>query len=447
MKNTALEIVQLLTKHGHTAYYAGGAVRDMLMGHLPLDIDIATSATPEEVEKILEKTIPIGKEFGVILAIENGHHFEIATFREDSERSDGRRPERVRYADPETDALRRDFTINALFYDPLTEKIIDYVGGEKDLGEGIIRFVGDPESRIKEDALRIMRALRFAFRFGFEIDEDSALAIRSHAGDVLRTSFERIRDELEKMFAVVRNSPDPMHTFDDVIRILDEYGVLEHILPEISQMKTVDQPPEHHMEGDVFIHTMRCLASLDRDTPSEVVWGTMLHDVGKYECFKEEGEEITFHGHEEAGERVGGEVMRRFKYSRVFRDHVLWLVRHHMMVLSFEGMRETTRRKWFMHPWFLDLLAVMKADSVGTSPTNMDWFNSLERDYLDAKEQKLLIPPPKLLGGNDVKELFGIEEGTGIGEILEYVHELQIEGRITTREEAIEEVRKVFLGE
>ncbi len=257
MKLTSIEIIKILRGAGFTAYWAGGCVRDMLLGIMPKDFDIATSARPADLKKLLKRIHPIGEKYGVVIAEHGGHHFEIATFRSDSGYSDGRRPDAVLFTNAEQDARRRDFTINALFYDPLEDKIFDYVGGQEDLKNKLVRFIGDPAERIKEDHLRIIRAIRFKNTFGFQYHPETYNALKTHAALSGKVSSERLRDELNKM--IIHES------FPHAVNDMEDTGVLAEVLPEIQAMKGVAQPVEFHTEGDVYDHTLRALKALKTD--------------------------------------------------------------------------------------------------------------------------------------------------------------------------------------
>ncbi len=440
MKNTALSIVKRLHNAGFEAYYAGGCVRDMLMGLTPKDFDIVTSAKPDEIEALMPKTVPIGKQFGVILVIEDGHHFEVATFRSDSALSDGRRPDAVMFTNAEEDAKRRDFTINGMFYDPVNDQVIDYVGGKDDLRSQILRFIGDPDLRIREDYLRILRAVRFKLTYGFDYDPQTLRAIRASAQFITKTSWERIHDEISKMLAFVRaqSGEPPFFTYDIPFEELDRVGLLSFILPEVTNLHAVPQPPEYHAEGDVWVHTMRCLHSLHHDIDEHIVWAVLLHDVGKQTMIKQEGRKITFRGHEEAGVDMSEVILDRLKFKKVEREKIVFLVGSHMQMLNFGRMRDAKRRRWFMDPMFPDLMKVFKADTIGTAPTEMSEYNKLSDQYHAEKDLLLLEPPQPLLTGQDIMQLFGIQPGPQVGDILDFLHDAQLEGLVKDRHAAID---------
>lgn len=450
MLAVAQKIVEVFQKQGHQALFAGGCVRDMLLQKEPLDYDIATSARPDDIEKIIrqshlldEKILTIGKDFGIIMAVVEGHHFEIATFRQDSSSSDGRRPDQIHFANVQEDALRRDFTINGLFYDPLTQKIHDYVGGQDDLKQGTIRFIGQPTQRIKEDYLRLLRAIRFKITLGFDYDQSTQLAIEQMASGIEKTSWERISDEVHKM--IKQRKTGANYTVDMIIQELNQRGLLSSILPEIVSLQDVPQSPDHHAEGNVYIHTLRCLRSLHKDVEPEVVWAVLLHDVGKKDTL-----EITpagktyFYGHEEKSAEIATTVLDRFRFPKGQRDFIVWLVRHHMMLMSFFKMKHAKQRRWLMDPRFPSLLEVFRADAIGTSPTDLTEINQLEALYEQEKNELLLEPPKKLLTGKEIMDIFSLLPGPTVGEFLEAVTDAQLENRIHTKQQAIEYLQQLL---
>lgn len=450
MHLTARSIVETLQKKGHTAYWAGGCVRDMLLGITPKDFDIATSAKPEEIEALFEKTIPIGKKFGVMLAIVDGHHFEIATFRSDSESSDGRRPDAVIFSSAEEDAQRRDFTINALFYDPITDKIYDYVDGQKDLDAKLIRFIGNPETRIAEDHLRILRAIRMKNTFQFQYHPDTYNAVKRHAADITNIAMERITDELNKMIM----SPHPRKAFEE----MEDTGVLQYIVPEMLTMKGVAQPIEYHHEGDVWEHAMRAIESLrtpkthilDPQAPIstspmpslEVHWATIFHDIGKPETFKLAPDRIRFDHHASHSADIATRIMTRLKFPRRMTDHVAWLTRHHMMMVQLVEMPQHKRLQWFHHPLFLELMEVFHADAAGTKPSEFDLYEKILTLYR-ADLADMPHPPEPLLTGHEIMEITGLSAGPRIGELVAQLSELQLARTLTTRDQAVEWVKGI----
>ena len=444
MKSTSIEIIEILRKAGHEAYMAGGCVRDMLLGTEPKDIDIVTSAKPDEIEDLLEHTIPIGKEFGVILALKNGHKFEVATFRSDAGYSDGRRPDAIEFTNAKEDAFRRDFTINALFYDPIEEKILDFVEGEKDLHERLIRFIGVPEDRIKEDHLRMLRAVRFKNNFGFQYHPDTYNAIKKHAGLIARISKERIRDELNKMLM----GANAEQGFEELF----ELGLLDHIAPEMVRMKGVGQPSIYHHEGDVWDHSKLSLKNLtseeaDPDPLPEVIslnlrWATILHDIGKPDTFKYENERIRFDGHAERGAEIAQSLLKKLKFPKKDIERIAWLIEHHMMVVPLMEMPEKRQRHWFLLEGFPELLELYRADALGIDPPDLSAYETIKKLYRhEIAELKLM--PKFLLTGDEVMEILNLPPSEKIGEILADLREKQLEGTLKTSAEAKEYLEKI----
>lgn len=427
MKPTSIRIIEKLKKAGHEAYWAGGCVRDILMGNEPKDYDIVTSAKPDEIEELLEKTKPVGKKFGVILVIEGEHAFEVATFRSDSGYSDGRRPDAVLFTDARMDALRRDFTINGMFYDPIADKIYDYVEGQKDLEAGLINFIGNPGERIAEDHLRIIRAVRFKNQLGFQYHPKTYNALIDGAELITKVSAERIRDELNKMIM----GPKPAQAFDD----LSDVGVLKHIIPEMEEMRGVPQPYQYHHEGDVWKHSLKTLEMCDPDAPRIVKWACLLHDIGKPDTFSLE-ERIRFNGHVERGKEITDSILRRLKFPRKEREDIKWLIEHHMVMKPLVEMREERAIKWFLKENFLYLMQLFEADAKGTDPTDLSLYEEILERYRKLTA-KIPRKPKPLLNGNDVMKILSINAGTKVGEILEQLEEKQLKGEIKTRAEAL----------
>lgn len=427
VRDTSLEIIKILKNAGHQAYWAGGCVRDFLLGKEPLDYDIVTGAKPEEIETLLERTIPIGKKFGVILAIENNHRFEIATFRSDSGYSDGRRPDAVIFTDPEADAKRRDFTVNGIFYDPVGERIFDFVGGQIDLKNRLIRFIGDPRERIKEDHLRILRAIRFKNTLDFRYHPETYSALVEHANLAGNVSPERLKEELNKMLISANRL--------NALRDLSATGVLKDVLPEVEAMKGVAQPYETHREGDVFEHSLLSLAALKPDTDLETVWAIFLHDVGKPETFSV-GEKIRFDHHCERSAELAERILRRLCFPSVSIKKVTWLIRHHFMMVQLLEMPEGRRRHWFRHPWFQDLLELFRCDAQGQLPVCMDLFDSVADCY---RKTLALMPKetPKLLTGEEVMKALNLSPGPRVGEIIEALSHAQLEGEVKNKRQAL----------
>ncbi len=435
VKVTSIEIIKKLKKAGFEAYWAGGCVRDMLLGTKPQDFDIVTSAQPEEIEKILSHTIPIGKQFGVMLAVVNGHHFEIATFRSDSGYSDGRRPDAVFFTNAREDAKRRDFTINGMFYDPIEDKVLDYVGGQSDLDQRLIRFIGNPHERIMEDHLRILRAIRFKNVLNFQYEPETYKALLKHASLLIdKVSNERIRDELNKMIA----SKYAVNAFKE----MEDLGILKIILPELQDMKGIAQPYEYHKEGDVWNHAMDSLASLSEEASLTLRWATLLHDVGKPKTFAVK-ERIRFDHHDRASYEIAYKMLSRLHFEKKIIDEVCWLVQHHMMLVPLLDMPEGRKMHWFLHPYFKDLLKLFESDARGTTPQHLEIVDQVRSLYESSIKRMSKIPRP-LLHGEEVMELLNLKPGKRVGEILDQVMEKQLEGKIKTSKQAIEFI-KTFL--
>ncbi|MBU0982197.1 CCA tRNA nucleotidyltransferase [Patescibacteria group bacterium] len=427
MQKTSIEIVKILQEAGHTAYWAGGCVRDIIMGREPKDFDIATSAKPDEIEDLFEETYPIGKAFGIIHTVVNGHQFEIATFRSDAGYSDGRRPDAVYFSHPAEDALRRDFTINGIFYDPVNDEYHDFVGGRNDITNRLIRFIGDPHERILEDHLRIIRAIRFKNTLQFGYHPDTYQAIKKHAHLADKVSWERVRDELNK---IIMNENAPT-AFED----MQDTGVLPFVLPELEECKGIAQPTQYHQEGDVWTHLMKALESLPKDAPLLARWAVLLHDIGKPQTFKI-AERIRFDHHCEVSAEIAARIMRRLRFSRQAIERVTWVVLHHFMMKELLQMSLGRRRHWFLDPRFPDLLLLYYADAAGTTPTDLSLYEQVKAAYEETLQNFKEKPEP-FLTGQDVMETLNLKAGPRIGEILDQAYELQLSSELNSRWEAL----------
>ncbi|NTU70152.1 CCA tRNA nucleotidyltransferase [bacterium] len=435
MKKTSIEIIKKLKASGYEAYWAGGCVRDILMGKDPKDYDIVTSAKPVEIEKTLNKTIPIGKKFGVILAIEKGHTFEVASFRSDAAYTDGRRPDAIYFTDAKEDAKRRDFTINGIFYDPIKKQIYDYVEGQKDIESKTLRFIGNADERIKEDNLRILRAIRFRNALNFKYAGNTFNSVSKNAKLILNVSSERVKDELEKILLL----PGRENAFLDLSRS----GILEIILPELIKLKGVKQPEKYHKEGDVFTHTLKALEAIPNKASAELVWAVLFHDVGKADTYKVK-ERIRFDGHAELGSKIFEEVADRLKFSRNLKENVSWLIRHHMMAGDVLKMKPSHQYSWVHNPLFKELVELLKYDELGSKPKDMSMYNSLKK--LVENKEELLPQPTKLITGEEIINIFKVSEGPILGKLLKQVHDLQVDGKINTKTEALKFVEKEIHG-
>src|SRR6267378_3131846 len=368
-KQYATTIVRTLRERSHQAYLVGGCVRDLLLGREPADYDVATDATPQQIMEIFPLTFAVGAQFGVVLVPlsknESGASavgpnekvpvVEVATLRSDVGYSDGRHPDEVRFSkDPREDVRRRDFTINGMLLDPITNEVLDFVGGREDLKAGIIRTIGEPEHRFGEDKLRMLRAVRFAARFEYRIDPATLVAIQRLASQIHQVSRERVRDELTKMLTEGR----ARRAFE----LLDESGLLKEVLPEISAMKGVEQPPQFHPEGDVFVHTMLLLEKLPAGCSPTLAWGALLHDVGKPATFRTAPDRIRFDGHVEVGVKMATEILRRLRFSNHETDQILALVDNHMRFGAVQRMKQSTLKKFLRLPAFEEHLELHRID-------------------------------------------------------------------------------------
>lgn len=434
MKPTSIKIIEKLRSHGHEAYWAGGCVRDILLGIEPRDYDIATSAKPDEIEDILEETKPVGKEFGVILVIEKGHAFEVATFRSDSGYSDGRRPDAVLFTDEKDDALRRDFTINGMFYDPIEDRVLDYVQGQKDIDAEIIRFIGNPHERILEDQLRILRAVRFKNNFNFQYHPDTYKALKNHAALIERVSPERIQHELNRII----DGNNRAEAFED----MSELGILKHIIPELEDLRGVPQPREYHQEGDVWDHTISALKECDDHASRDVKWAVLFHDIGKPETFKI-ADRIRYDHHCSISQEIAHKIMKRLKFPRRDMQEIEWLIEHHMMMQPLLDMDEGKARKWFLNENFLNLMQVFEADAKGTIPTDLSMYEQILERYRKVLKDMPEGKPKPFVTGKDVMRICDLEPGEKVGEILEEVYEKQLAKQLTSRAEAIDYLKNI----
>jgi poly(A) polymerase len=445
-KKFAISTIETLRQHGFQAYLVGGCVRDLVLQREPADFDVATSATPTQVMETFPETYAVGAQFGVVLVpspvgeCANGEKgtsksylVEVATFRSDLGYSDGRHPDEVRFTqDPREDAARRDFTINGMMLDPVTGEVLDFVGGREDLEAKLIRAIGDPNRRFGEDKLRMLRAVRFAARFEYEIEADTLAAIQLLARDVQLVSRERVRDELTKMLT----EGHARRAF----LLLDQTGLLKAVLPEISAMKGVQQPPEFHPEGDVFVHTLLLLENLPLPCPPTLAWGALLHDVGKPGTFRVAPDRIRFDGHVEVGVKIAEEICTRLRFSNHDTDQVLSLVDNHMRFGHVTRMKESTLKKFMRLPRFDEHLALHRADSLA-SHHNLSTYDFLQTKLAEIPPEN--IRPSALMTGDDLIAA-GYVPGPRFREILEAVEDAQLEGRLLSRQDALEFVKNAF---
>lgn len=443
-KENAVNIVHTLRQQGHQAYFVGGCVRDLLLKLEPADYDVATSATPDDVMQIFPDSYDVGAQFGVVLVPGSSaplpsHEkdfatdIEVATFRSDMGYSDGRHPDQVRFSkDPRQDVQRRDFTINGLLLDPITNEVLDFVGGRADLEARIIRTIGEPSLRFAEDKLRMLRAVRFAARFDYEIDPGTFRAIQKLAPQIRQVSRERVRDELTKMLT-------EGHARSAFLR-LDQVGLLHEVLPEIEAMKGVEQPPQFHPEGDVFVHTLLLLDKLGAGGPPTLAWGALLHDVGKPATFRVAPDRIRFDGHVDVGVRMAAEICRRLRFSNHDTEQILALVERHMRFAHAQRMSESTFKKFVRMPHFDEHLELHRIDCQ-SSHGDLATYQFI-RERISALPPEAVRPAP-LITGDDLIAA-GYEPGPKFKQILSAVEDGQLEGRLQNRDQAMNLVSQEF---
>jgi len=468
MRDIATDIVRRLQAAGFEAFWVGGCVRDFLLGREPQDFDIATNATPEQTEKLFPRTIPVGKQFGVLLVVEGGHEFQIATFRAEAEYRDGRRPDHVRFSHAREDAIRRDFTVNGLFYDPIAQQLHDWVGGAADLRAKVIRTIGSPDERFAEDHLRLLRAIRFAAQLGFSIEPNTFAAVQKHAEKIRVVSAERVRDELLKLFA-------PPHAARG-LDLLRDSGLMPHVLPELVPTLTCDQSPEYHPEGTVYNHIRLMLEHLpsgratlssarreeDLKTceagearraedsaalpggPESLAWAAILHDIAKPQTATR-GEDglIHFYGHEKVGAVVAEEVLQRLRFPRKQTDEIVAAVRHHMQFKDAPRMRKSTLRRMLLRETFPLELELHRLDCLG-SHRRLDIYDFMREQQAHLNERPHLLPP--LLTGRDLMEI-GVRPGPEMGALLHELRDKQLAEELTSADEARAWVRTKIGGD
>jgi len=473
-RETAKEIVERLQREGFAAFWVGGCVRDFLLGREPDDFDIATDAKPEQVEKLFQKTIAVGKKFGVMVVVENQQQFQVATFRAEADYQDGRRPEKIVFANAEADALRRDFTVNGLFYDPLTEKIHDWVGGEKDLRAKIIRTIGAPEERFAEDHLRLLRAVRFAAQLDFEIEPQTFAAIQSRAPKIKLISAERIRDELLKLFAPNQNvaagippaveggilpsgknagnfnrldkfkqpsvrraahppgrmpgstageTPAATNAARGLVLLRDS-GLLEQILPELAATISCEQSPDYHPEGSVFEHVRLMLEKLPPDADELLPWTVLFHDIAKPVTAERDATTgaIHFYGHEKVGAEMARAILNRLRFPKKQTDEIVACVLHHMQFKDVKQMRKSTLRRLLLRETFPLELELHRLDCLG-SHGDLELYDFLIQQAEELKKKPAIRPP--LLTGDDLIKL-GLKPGPEMGALLAEIREKQL---------------------
>ena len=438
-RELANSIGDTLRRNGYQALLVGGCVRDLLLGREPADYDLTTDARPEQVASLFPESVSVGAQFGVILIPRDGLKVEVATFRSDVGHSDGRHPDRVVYANtPQEDVWRRDFTINGLLMPHDTGEVLDFVGGQADLEAKVIRAIGEPDRRFAEDKLRMMRAVRFAARFGFEIEAATFRAVRRHVEEIHQVSPERLREELTKLLT----EGAAKRAFE----LLDETWLLERVLPEIGAMKGVQQPSQYHPEGDVWIHTLMMLEGLPAGSRPTLAWGVLLHDVGKPPTFQsaaETGDRIRFNNHVEVGVRMAEAICRRLRFANEDTEQILALVDNHMKFGAVEEMRTSTLKKFVRLPRFEEHLALHRLDCLA-SHGHLDSYEFVRRFLAETPPER--VRPERLLTGDDLQDM-GFRPGPLFSEILEALEDAQLEGEIKTRAEAERFVLERFAPE
>jgi poly(A) polymerase len=430
-REKAVFVVQSLRQEGYEAYFAGGSVRDMLLGKPPQDYDVTTSARPEDIQRIFPDTIPVGAQFGVILVLVDGQPFEVASFRHDGPYVDGRRPSHVRYGSLEEDVRRRDFTINGMVYDPLDDRVIDLVEGRGDLDQRRIRAIGDPEQRFQEDRLRMIRAVRFAASLNFVIEDSTFAAVQRLATTIVDIAAERLGDEITRILT----EGGAQRGFE----LLDATGLLKVLLPEVEALKGTWQSPDYHPEGDVFKHTMLLLSHLE--APSETLaFGCLLHDVAKPACLRQDGERVTFYGHTEKGAVMAEEILKRLKRGRAIWERVSYLVRNHLRHVQAPEMRLSTLKRFLREDGIDELLELARIDAL-SSNGDLRYYQFCKERLAELDHEE--IRPAPLVRGGDLIAL-GLTPGPMFSEILRQIEDHQLGGDLESREEALEWVKRHY---
>ena len=429
-KAFALDVVRSLRERGYQALWAGGCVRDLLLGLTPSDYDVATDARPDDVMRVFaRRTLPLGVEFGVVRVLGpqgSGLEVEVATFRGDGGYSDGRRPDAVLFSTPAVDAARRDFTINGMFLDPIENAVLDYVGGRDDLARGILRAIGDPSARFREDKLRLLRAARFGARFALTLDPTTRAAVRSLASESNQVAAERVAQELRRMLI--------HRTRADAVELMLELGLAHAILPPIVALKGLFQGNPMRPEGDLWSHTMLVMRLLPEPVGFPLAFAALLHDVGKPDTLAWHGGRVSFHHHEHIGARTAAGLCRALKLSNSERERIVWLVEHHQYLGAATSLRASTLKRMLATPGINDLLALDRAAalaSVGAAPEveYCEW-------YLRAQPSGPIDPPP-LLTGHDLARL-GLRPGPIFAKLLDEIREAQLDGTLQDKQQALD---------
>jgi poly(A) polymerase len=431
-RDFAIDVVRRLRGGGFQALWAGGCVRDQLLGLIPKDYDVATDARPEAVQKLFRRTVAVGASFGVIEVLGPPPiKVQVATFRADVSYSDGRHPDAVVFASAREDALRRDFTINGMFFDPLENQVIDFVGGQKDLGAHVLRAIGEPSERFAEDKLRLLRAVRFATHYDLTLDPATESAIQAMAGQLPVVSAERIAEELRRLLVDVHRRRG--------IELFFDLGLAQAIIPELLEMKGVAQGPPDAPTGDLWDHVLRVLDLLGPSPSFPLAFATLLHDVGKRRTMGRTPDRYTFYYHEHVGRRMAYDICRRLRLSNEERERIEWLVEKHQFLCDARQMRQSKLKMILVHPGIRELLALHRADAqaCGRSEDHVDFCEQCLREW----SADVLDPPPVLTGDDLVRH--GLEPGPQFKTLLDAVREAQLEGTIKTTEEAMALVHRL----
>jgi poly(A) polymerase len=430
----ALAIIRRLKEQGFQAYLAGGCVRDLLLGARAKDYDVATDARPDVVRRLFEQTVAVGARFGVIVVVLDGEQFEVATFRADAPYLDGRHPSDVRFGSIEEDARRRDFTINGMYLEPQSGRVIDLVNGMRDLRAGIIRTIGCPAERFAEDRLRMIRAVRFAARLGFTVDPATLSAIQALAHTVNAVSAERLGEEMTRILTEGGAA--------DGIELLRRSALMNELLPEVLALQDCAQPANFHPEGDVYRHTMLALSMLERGCAETLAFGVLLHDIAKPRCRSVSDGKVTFYGHSEQGAEMAREILRRLRRPRAIEERVAYLVRHHLRLCMAPRMRQATLKRMLAEEGFNELLELTMLDALASN-SYLGYYHFCRQalDALKSQPQR----PSRLITGHDLIAA-GLAPGPQFGEILREIEDLQLEGALADREQALAYLRRRLAG-
>lgn len=428
----AYSVAETLLDEGHECWWVGGAVRDMLLGTVPADIDMAVSASPAQVMKRFPKSDASAAALGSVVVAVKGHTFELTTFRSDDDVSDGRRPASVRFGTKDQDALRRDATVNALYFSPVSRELFDPCGGETDLRERLVRFIGDPATRIHQDVLRMLRIVRLRALISGQYHPETYRALQEGARKIGVLSGTRVLEELEKMLMLRK----PSVALSDLM----DLGILAHMLPELAATRGVAQPRDYHQEGDVWKHLLRCIDAATEDHKIDVRLAALFHDAGKVQTFALR-ERIRFDHHAHVSASLADAVFKRLRMRAVRIEKIHWLIAHHMMMGTFRDLSDQRKAHWYFHPWFRELLQLFSLDVAGTTPSNFALYDAIVADYnnfLNAHPR----PEKPLLRGEDVMKILGIESGERVGKALKALHNAQVRREVTTKKEAREFLKR-----